>query len=76
MLFFSLFPNGGGFVSAAVGLDSLKSELVVDEMRQVIDIAFENALRSTYASGTFVSGLAQVPLEVHEVIPEKNTCGP
>lgn len=65
MLFFSLFPNGGGFVSAAVGLDSLKSELVVDEMRQVIDIAFENARRSTYALGTLVSGLAQVPLEVH-----------
>jgi superfamily II DNA or RNA helicase/HKD family nuclease len=65
MLFFSLFPNGGGFVSAAAGLDSLKGELVVDELRQVIDIAFDNARRSTCPLGTLVSGLAQVPLEVH-----------
>ena len=33
MLFYSLFPNGGGFGSAAAGLDVLKNEPVADEMR-------------------------------------------
>ncbi len=65
MLFFSLFPNGGGFASAAAGLHALKGEVVADELRQVIDIAFDNARRSTYELGSLVSGLAQVPLEVH-----------
>ena len=35
MLFFSLWPNGGGFDSAAAGLDVLAGEAVADEMRQV-----------------------------------------
>ena len=65
MLFFSLFPNGGGFASVAAGLDALKGELVVDELDQVIDIAFDSARRSTYELGSLVPELAQVPLEVH-----------
>ena len=58
MLFFSLFPNGGGFDSAAAGLGGLKDEPVVDEMRQVIDIAFDSARRSTYPLGEVWSRLS------------------
>jgi superfamily II DNA or RNA helicase/HKD family nuclease len=65
MLFYSLFPNGGGFGSPAAGLNALKGEAVVDEMRQVIDIAFDSARRTTYTLGGLVPALADVPLEVH-----------
>ena len=65
MLFYSLNPNGGGFDSAAAGLDALQGEAVVDELREVIDIAFDSARRSTYELGSLVPELAQVPLEVH-----------
>jgi superfamily II DNA or RNA helicase len=65
MLFYSLNPNGGGFASPAAGLDALQGEPVVDELREVIDIAFDTARRSTYELGSLVPDLAQVPLEVH-----------
>lgn len=65
MLFYSLNPSGGGFGSPAAGLDALQGEAVVDELREVIDIAFDNARRSTYELGTLVAELADVPLEVH-----------
>ena len=65
MLFYSLNPNGGGFDSAAAGLDALQGEAVVDELREVIDIAFDSARRSTYELGSLAPELAQVPLEVH-----------
>ena len=65
MLFFSLFPNGGGFDSTAAGLGVLQNEAVTDEMRQVVDIAFDTARRSTYELGSLVPPLAEVPLEVH-----------
>jgi superfamily II DNA or RNA helicase/HKD family nuclease len=65
MLFYSLNPNGGGFGSAAAGLDTLRGEPVVEELRQVIDIAFDSARRSTYHLGDLVPELAKVPLEVH-----------
>jgi hypothetical protein len=65
MLFFSLFPNGGGFDSPAIGLSTLKGEAVVDEMRQVIDITFDRARRSTYTLSGLVPALEDVPLEVH-----------
>lgn len=65
MLFYSLFPNGGGFPDVAAGLDALGGEPVSDEMRQVIDIAFDAARRSTYDLGRFVPSLAEVPLQVH-----------
>ena len=65
MLFFSLFPDGGGFYSAAAGLAALKDEPVVNEMRQVIDIAFDNARRSTYSLDELIPGLTDVPLAVH-----------
>lgn len=46
MLFFSLWPNGGGFDSYEDGFAALTSELAVrDEMRQVIDLSFDAARR-------------------------------
>jgi len=65
MLFYSLNPSGSGFGSPAAGLDALQGEAVVDELRDVIDIAFDNARRSTFELGSLVPELADVPLEVH-----------
>jgi superfamily II DNA or RNA helicase/HKD family nuclease len=65
MLFFSLFPNGGGFDSTEAGLAALNGEPVVDEMRQVVDIGFDNARRSTYPLDELIPELASVPLAVH-----------
>lgn len=65
MLFFSLFPDGGGFDSTAAGLAAIKGEPVADEMRQVIDIAFDSARRSTYPLGERILELSDVPLAVH-----------
>lgn len=65
MLFYSLYPNGGGFDTAAAGLEALRGEAVAAEMRQVVDIAFEAAHRSTYALGDLVPELADVPLALH-----------
>ncbi|MBS9535462.1 DUF3427 domain-containing protein [Mycobacterium sp. M1] len=65
MLFYSLFPNGGGFPDVTTGLNALAGEPVVDEMRQVIDIAFDTARRTTYSLGGLVPALAEVPLQVH-----------
>ncbi len=65
MLFFSLFPDGGGFDSVAQGLAALKDEPVVEEMRQIIDIAFDAAHRSTYSLGELIPALSAVPLAVH-----------
>ncbi len=65
MLFFSLFPDGGGFHSTAAGLAALKDEPVVGEMRQVIDLAFDSARRSTYPLDELIPELADVPLAVH-----------
>jgi superfamily II DNA or RNA helicase/HKD family nuclease len=65
MLFFSLFPDGGGFGRAAAGLVALKDEPVVEEMRQVIDIAFDSARRSTHPLDELIPELSDVPLAVH-----------
>ena len=65
MLFFSLFPDGGGFDSTAAGVAALKDEPVVDEMRQVIDIAFDSARRSTYPLDELIPALTDVPLSLH-----------
>lgn len=65
MLFFSLFPNGGGFDGVAAGLDVLRGEDVAGEMRQVVDIAFDAAHRSTVAVGDVMPELADVPLALH-----------
>lgn len=65
MLYYSLFPNGGGFDSVAAGLDALRGEAVADEMRQVIDIAFDGAHRSTYGLSDMGHEFADVPLALH-----------
>jgi superfamily II DNA or RNA helicase/HKD family nuclease len=63
MLFFSLWPNGGGFTSIEEGIRSLCSdEVATDELSRIVDLGFENARRTTLE----LSGdLAGVPLQVH-----------
>ena len=65
MLFFSLFPNGGEFDSAAAGLAAVRGEPIVDELQQVVDIAFDAARRSTTGLGFLDAELADVPLQLH-----------
>ena len=65
MLFYSLYPGGGGFHSAAAGINAARGEEIADEMRQIVDIAFGAAHRSTYDLRDFASGLADVPLALH-----------
>ncbi|GFG73232.1 DUF3427 domain-containing protein [Mycobacterium botniense] len=65
MLFYSLFPDGGEFTSAADALAAIGDEPVLDEMRQVIDIAFDAARRSTQPLGELIPALSDVPLAVH-----------
>ncbi len=65
MLFYSIFPGGGGFDSVTDGLEVVASDEVADEMRQVVDIAFDNARRTTAELGSLIPALADVPLEVH-----------
>lgn len=65
MLFYSLFPDGGGYESAADALWELRDQPVFDELRQVIDIGFNAAHRPTTPLGDLVADLADVPLAVH-----------
>ncbi len=65
MLFFSIFPNGGGFDSATAGLAALRNEPVTTEMRQVIDITFDAARRSTWPLDDLIPALVDVPLAIH-----------
>ncbi len=63
MLLFSLWPDGGGFDSIDQGLDALRSEAATrDEIRGVVDIAFEAARHET---ADLTGPLADVPLKVH-----------
>ncbi|HWC23809.1 MAG TPA: DUF3427 domain-containing protein [Flexivirga sp.] len=63
MLFFSLWPGGGGFTSIDQGLRSLRSDVVAaNELSTIVDIGFDNARRATYGLG---GDLASVPLRVH-----------
>ena len=65
MLFYSLFPDGGGFPDVATGLAAISGEPVLHEMRQVIELAFERAHRVTYTLGDIEPDLAGVPLQLH-----------
>lgn len=65
MLFYSLFPDGGGYHTAADGLRELRDQPVFDELRQVIDIGFNAAHRPTTPLGDLVATLREVPLAVH-----------
>ncbi|MCK0112489.1 DUF3427 domain-containing protein [Ornithinimicrobium sp. F0845] len=63
MLFFSLWPDGGGFDSVAAGMATLAaSPTVRADTRQVIDLAFEDADRPVRP---LTGRLAHVPLQVH-----------
>lgn len=65
MLFYSLYPNAGGFDSAAAALDEVRHEPVAEELRQVVDLVFDVAHRGTQALGDVASELVDVPLALH-----------
>ncbi len=73
MLFFSLSPGGGLFDSVAAGLDALNGEVFTDELRRVIDIAFDSARRSTYELGSLVPELAKSLSSYMQAIPERKS---
>lgn len=63
MLFFSLWPNGGGFASYQAGFDALaREDAVREELAQVIVWAFDHAAQVTHRLG---DDLAWCPLRVH-----------
>lgn len=63
MLFFSAFPNGGGFESYQAGLSAIRDEAAVAaELSSVLDLVFD----STRHGAKRLSGpLADAPLQVH-----------
>jgi superfamily II DNA or RNA helicase/HKD family nuclease len=63
MLFFSLWPDGGGFSSYDDGLTQLRSECGVrDELTAVVDLSFD----ATRHRGLDLAGtLSHIPLRVH-----------
>ena len=63
MLFFSLWPGGGGHASYADGFRSLRSEPAVrEEISSVVDYVFDESRQVTVELG---DDLADVPLRVH-----------
>ncbi len=64
MLFFSLWPDCGGFASTEEGIASLRSNKVAtQELSELVDLGFENARRAPLRPAA--SALAEVPLHVH-----------
>lgn len=63
MLFFSVWPDGGGHDSYATGMTALRAEEATrDELRSVVDVTFDAARHRTQA----LSGaLSAIPLRVH-----------
>jgi superfamily II DNA or RNA helicase/HKD family nuclease len=63
MLFFSLWPDGGGHASVADGIAALRAEQAVrSELASVIDLGFSSARHITVELGDGLSGL---PLKIH-----------
>lgn len=63
MLFFTLWPDGGGFGSYAEGFDRLRAETVTREsLSAVVELGFDNA---RHATTPLAAPLARVPLQVH-----------
>ncbi|MFI6832412.1 DUF3427 domain-containing protein [Kribbella sp. NPDC050241] len=63
MLFFSLWPDGGGFASYAEGIDALRQENALrDELLEITDFAMDHARHRAFQ----LSGrLGDLPLRVH-----------
>lgn len=63
MLFFSLYPDGGGHDSIAAGFRALRREpAAAEELSAVVDLARSGGLRLTFEPG---GELSDVPLRVH-----------
>jgi hypothetical protein len=63
MLFFSLWPDGGGHTSYEEGLVALRREAATrDELRGVVDLSFDAA---RHHAMPLSGALAEVPLRVH-----------
>ncbi|WP_420488622.1 DUF3427 domain-containing protein [Microbacterium atlanticum] len=63
MLFFSLWPNGGGFSSVEDGLRSLEAERAVrEELAEVIELGFSSARHIPTA---MAGRLSWMPLQIH-----------
>ena len=63
MLFFSLWPDGGGHASYDEGFAVLARESATrDELASVVDLAFDDA---RHVTAPFKGALADVPLRVH-----------
>ena len=65
MLYFSLFPDGGGYSNAGDALRELRDQPVFDELGQVVDIGFNAAHRPTAPLSDLLPSLRDVPLAVH-----------
>jgi len=63
MLFFSMWPNGGGFASYADGFAALRSESAVrDELSVIVDHSFDHA---QHVTAPMPERLASSPLRTH-----------
>ncbi len=63
MLFFSLWPDGGGHASIDAGLLALRSEHAVrEELRSVVDLSFDAA---RHLAVELTGSLIDIPLRVH-----------
>ena len=63
MLFFSMWPNGGGFESYADGFEALRSEQAArDELNVVVENAFDHA---QHVAAPLPGQLASSPLRTH-----------
>ncbi|MGK4582574.1 DUF3427 domain-containing protein [Kitasatospora sp. HPMI-4] len=66
MLFFSLWPNGGGFASIDAGLRSLRVQpRLRNELRQVLAYGLESATHAPKPLGLSLGALTGTPLAVH-----------
>lgn len=62
MLFFALWPDGGGFDSYEEGFGRLREETEArSEFRQVVDMAFDESRHPTTVLAAFLA----IPLQVH-----------
>ncbi len=63
MLFFSLWPDGGGHESYEAGFRALRQERALrDELRAVVDLSFEAARHQVF---DLKKGLRDIPLRIH-----------